>query len=165
MSGPIGTLGNIPTITVAGRVFTDLTNLKILQGAASGVVYSVLYDASPGVTPGVYQVPGATVFNMHALDLVLHQASGGSPQATGLFTGTTNLGDNAAGPLITPKGLITGAVGVASAGDLFGGDTYGSGPSRMPRALGGQAAASTYIHLYNNAAIATSITVYGYEVP
>ncbi len=32
MATPIGTLGTIDTITVGGRVFTDLTTLKVLRG-------------------------------------------------------------------------------------------------------------------------------------
>lgn len=164
MSGPIGTLGTIPTITVGGRVFTDLANLKILFGTVVGATYSNLYDVSDGFTPGAYVAGGASGFFMQAFDLVLQQATGGTGQAGGLFYGDTALGDNAAGPLTTPVGMITGAGNVTTKGDLFVSDAFGTGPSRIARAMGGFCATGKYPHLYLNTALNVTISVYGYEV-
>ena len=63
----LGTLGNIDTLTIGGRVFTDLTNLIILEMTAntgSGVVYSTfrLSNSSSG-----YQVTSGKTFTIYAI--------------------------------------------------------------------------------------------------
>lgn len=56
MAKPIGTIGNVPTILVGGRVFVDLTNLIYLFGFNSNVnLFATLRLAN--ATAG-YQVSG-----------------------------------------------------------------------------------------------------------
>lgn len=67
--GPIGTLGNVvPTLTVGGRVFTDLDNLKMLVGnidRGNGVATLRDVNSSSG-----YQVPGGKTFKVAAVRIV-----------------------------------------------------------------------------------------------
>lgn len=64
MATPIGTLGTIPTITVGGRVFTDLTTIIILQAymnSSAATRYSTFRRTSSG-----YQVTTAKTLKLHA---------------------------------------------------------------------------------------------------
>lgn len=65
----IGTLGTIPTITVGGRVFTDLENLISLTGyaAASPNVIGVMTKQNGPVPFENYQVPSGKSFNCLAM--------------------------------------------------------------------------------------------------
>lgn len=90
MSTPIGTLGNVPTLTVGGRVFVDLVNLLILGAScdSSNIVQYGTFrkpNSSSGYTPS-----GITTFVFSAV----HFQSG--------VSGTTNFvtvgyGDNDVG--------------------------------------------------------------------
>ena len=65
MATPIGTLGTIPTLTVGGRVFTDLENLIELSGAGSSTsIYSTLRLS--GASSG-YQVPVGKILQIRAV--------------------------------------------------------------------------------------------------
>lgn len=166
MDRPVGTLGTIPTVTVGGRVFTDLTNLKILSTslAASSNKYAPLYDTTPGGTPGVYQVPGGKTFIIYAIKYRLEQASGGTSLAGGLFYGDTALADNDAGPLTNPVGAISGNAGITSNADLIFTDTWGTANPNLEMSIGGQVPTGKYLHIFQNTALGSHVTVYGYEV-
>lgn len=75
MPKPIGTLGTIPTLTVAGRVFTDLDNLKILRGrvADSTNSYGTFREenGSAGYTPS-----GLNNFRVRAIRVIGDSGSG-----------------------------------------------------------------------------------------
>lgn len=64
MAKPIGTVGNIPTLEVAGRVFTDLDNLIILYGSTTNTNGASLRRANgtSGYTPS-----GSNSFKILAL--------------------------------------------------------------------------------------------------
>lgn len=67
MARPIGTLGNIPTITVGGRVFTDLTSLKFLAAyitTGSTDIYSSL--RLTGTSTGYAAVNTLTIYAVQA---------------------------------------------------------------------------------------------------
>ncbi len=64
MPSPIGTIGTIPTLTVGGRVFTDLTTLIILKAHVSGNTRSTMRKSS-GSTG--YQVTAGKTYTVHAL--------------------------------------------------------------------------------------------------
>lgn len=164
MAGPIGTLGAIPTITVGGRVFTDLTNLKILTGTAnSGVAnYTSLKNASLNATRGVYVVPAAKTFILHAVRWIQNGTTTASALG-GLFYGDTDLGETAAGPLTNPVGVVSGVAGIAQLADLF--ITHSGTPgSDNERAIGGSVPTGKYPHFYTNAGYALSLFAYGYEI-
>lgn len=62
----IGTLGTIDSITVGGRVFTDLTNLIILHaGLSTGGDFSTFRKASGSAG---YQVTAGKTLHIYALD-------------------------------------------------------------------------------------------------
>lgn len=64
MAKPIGTLGTIETLTVAGRVFTDLTNLIILHSKTGGQVYCGFRKSTGSAA---YQVTTGKTLTVNAL--------------------------------------------------------------------------------------------------
>ena len=67
MANPISNLGLIPTLTIAGRVFTDLANLKTFR-ATVGVTN--LYDTFENIydfTNAKYVVPGGKTLVIYAI--------------------------------------------------------------------------------------------------
>lgn len=78
MAQPIGTLGTIPTLTVGGRVFTDLDNLITLvaQEGASATSQNCTFR-KVGVTGG-YVVPALTTFKLIAIKIVSVTATAGA---------------------------------------------------------------------------------------
>lgn len=70
MAKPIGTLGVIDTLTVGGRVFTDLANLKTLvaqEGASATTVNCTFREV--GTNTG-YVVPGGKTFKLFAISII-----------------------------------------------------------------------------------------------
>ena len=67
MSNPISNLGTIPTLTVGGRTFTDLTNLKILVGDVSTTNKTTM--RVPGATSG-YAVTSGKTFVVDVIEFV-----------------------------------------------------------------------------------------------
>lgn len=74
MAKPIGTIGNIPTITVGGRVFTDLTNLIQLMNYVNDTSYATF--RAPNGTAG-YAVTASTTLQVKAV--IVHPGSTGAP--------------------------------------------------------------------------------------
>lgn len=71
MAKPIGTLGTIDTLTVGGRVFTDLTNLIILGMANGGGFNSTFRKQYPtNVTGAGYQVTGGKSLTLWAAQIL-----------------------------------------------------------------------------------------------
>lgn len=67
MATPIGTLGTIPTLTVGGRVFTDLTTLKVLHASVSTDTRASTFRAE-GATAG-YPVTTAKTLTIAAINI------------------------------------------------------------------------------------------------
>jgi hypothetical protein len=67
MAKPIGTLGTIDTLTIGGRVFTDLSTLIILNAGTNTIAvrYSTFRLAT--ATSGGYAVTAAKTFTFHAI--------------------------------------------------------------------------------------------------
>lgn len=81
MATPIGTLGTIPTLTVGGRVFTDLTTLIELTGFCGNTNTNAslrLYSGSSG-----YQVTVGKTLTLHAQQISWTTASGSAGFALG----------------------------------------------------------------------------------
>lgn len=93
MAKPIGTLGTIPTVTIGGRVFTDLTNLLILQ--------SFTGNASRRGTFRLGQTGYQAVNTLTIYALEAHAASATAMQFQ-LAYGDTDLGFDSASALVTP---------------------------------------------------------------
>lgn len=83
----------IPTLSVGGRVFTDLANLKVLYGklTGTGVRYTTLKDALTGAS---YQVPAGKSFRIYAVSANVIAAAAGAAVEVGY--GDTDVGSNAA---------------------------------------------------------------------
>jgi hypothetical protein len=86
MATPIGTLGTIPSITVGGRVFTDLTSLKVLS---SGVITNPRCTFRLPTGSAGYQVTAGTTLTVSAIRIV--------PSTTGLSVCTLAQTDNDVG--------------------------------------------------------------------
>lgn len=72
MAKPIGTLGTIPTLTIGGRVFTDLTTIKMLYARQGGDVRSSFRLANG--TSG-YAVTGGTTLTVYAVAIIPNDSS------------------------------------------------------------------------------------------
>ncbi len=102
MPTPIGTLGNVPSLTVGGRVFTDLTNLIVLTAAHSAGNLSTL--RLPGASSG-YQVPAGKTLKIWA---IRQYTTSSYVAPTSLGYGDTDVGYNSGS---TPTNPIYYSVG------------------------------------------------------
>jgi len=91
MAKAIGTLGNIPSITVGGRVFTDLTSLLVL-GAYNGTSTKYATFRKNNTSSGYVVTTGKTL-TISALN-VQSQDSATSTTSMGLGYSTQDVGFN-----------------------------------------------------------------------
>lgn len=98
MANPIGNLGTIPTLTVANRVFTDLTTLIILHGPVSTAGRWSGMRISNGTA--ARQTTSAKTLTMYALALVSAAATGNA--VANVLYGDTDVGLNAAAAPTNP---------------------------------------------------------------
>lgn len=68
----VNTPGTIPSLTIGGRVFTDLSNLKILIGSPQGAANSNSNFRRAGL--GVYVVPAGKTFRILAYKVIIATA-------------------------------------------------------------------------------------------
>ena len=87
MARPIGTLGTIPTLTVGGYVFTDLSNLIILVALANTGLFSTLRKVNANTGAG-YTPSGGTAFHCKAYK----SHNTGTVQNFGPLYGNTDVG-------------------------------------------------------------------------
>lgn len=111
MAKPIGTLGNIDTITVGGRIFTDLSTIIIVTAPLDQSTGAKATFRLPGGTAG-YPVTAAKTYTVHAISLNANTAISGyqflySDNDVGLNTATAHTN-----PIYENGGSIT----VASVG-------------------------------------------------
>jgi hypothetical protein len=99
MARPIGTLGVIDTITVGGRVFTDVSTLKILNGFVATNNNSVLSDVSTA-TNG-YIVPALKTFTIYALK-AFHTGTSASSNQINILYADNNVANDSATAFTTP---------------------------------------------------------------
>lgn len=78
-----------PTLQIGGRVFTDLTNLKILAGSAGSAKFATLRDVSTGAA---YQVASGKTFKVLAVKGV---ASSATAIEANICYGDSDVGQNA----------------------------------------------------------------------
>lgn len=105
MARPIGTLGVIDTITIGGRLFTDITTLITLTGSGT-TGYTTL--RLPSGTAG-YPVTAAKTFKVHATRCYGESAVGSASNIS-LGYGDNDVGYVGAAPT-TPIYLGGGTVG------------------------------------------------------
>lgn len=100
MSNIIGNLGTIPTFTVGGAVFTDLTNIIITYGhvVTSGHYTTVRrQNGSAGYLPS-----GSKTYKISAFDVATGQVASSEIQLFLLY-GDTDVGLDSASAPTTPK--------------------------------------------------------------
>jgi len=156
MAKPIGTIGNIETLTVNGVTLVDLTNLIILGGAvATSNRYTTLrkMNSSSG-----YQVTAGKTFTVHAIDM--HSNTTTIFTHASLLYGDTDVGlDSASGPTspVYPCGDANFEVAVYS-----GNNSSSSSIAKNVVNVFFQAPAAKYLATLIGTA-AAQLIVYGYE--
>lgn len=84
-AGPVPGQAIVPSLTVGGRVFTDLTNLIVLNLRVGGVASHVTTARKPGGAAG-YQVTSGKTLTLYAMRCI--------SQNTSAAEGTLGYGDN-----------------------------------------------------------------------
>lgn len=152
----IGTLGTIPTITVGGRVFTDLTNLIILIGVLENAGdFTTLRKMN--ATSG-YQVPGGKTFTAMAIKIA------GAPQNIGcnhsVLYGDNDVGENSASAPATPVyagGFTAPSATVQSVKDSGGALLF------PEAAINFQVPTGKFMAHTADASVRSIVYIYGYE--
>lgn len=98
MSNPIGNLGTIPTLTIGGRVYTDLTNLKVLIAHMVGNPAASSFRLVGGHAGSGYQVTANKTLTVSGLycqtndsngpSMKLYQCDNDATYSNGAFTPT-----------------------------------------------------------------------------
>lgn len=156
MATPIGTLGTIPTLTVGGRVFTDLTTLIILGGyALSNNSFASLRKPNGSAA---YSITTAKTYTIYAAKLIGYTL-GGTGYINVLY-GDTDAGmDAASAPTNAVYCNGDAATRYAGVGASSTGTGYFLDGSHTPFAVpAGKYVASKFLNGGGTA------FVYGYEV-
>lgn len=113
MATQIGTLGTIPTITVGGRLFTDISNLIILtERVLTAARFSTL--RKPNSSAG-YQVTAGKTLTIEAQQSI-SSASSASQYEYFLLYGDTDVGQDSAAAPTTPIYVAGEATNTITAG-------------------------------------------------
>lgn len=153
MATPIGTLGTIPTLTVGGRVFTDLTTLIILAGYQGSNARTTL--RVPGASSG-YPVTTGKTLTVHAARFSCSNTPGTQGYITQLVQSDNDLGYDSNTSYTNPKYYT------AIANILFNGINNLPPPDKYEIAgLGFTVAATKYLSATLTAS--TTVWAYGYE--
>lgn len=151
----------IPTLTIGGRVFTDLENLKLLSAycdCSAGTRYSTLrlHSASAG-----YQVPVGKVFKVFAVAVVPLLGVAASRYAYPAY------GDNDVG--FTSAAAPTNAVypyGSQAASVILPSNSSPTAANpRLEMAIRQDVPAGKYLAVLGTAGLEFTAYVFGYEVP
>jgi len=150
----------VPTLTIAGRVFTDLQNLIVIRGHFNGVgaAYTGFAKTTGIVAPGTggYVVPASKTFQVHAMSLLILTA------AAGTYSPAIGYGDTD----------IAGSAAAAPANAKYSSNASASGSNLSPTPAGKlevdfrfDIPTGKYAFAYmNNQALVGPIFLYGYEV-
>lgn len=157
MAQPIGTLGNVETLTIDGRTFVNLSSLIILQGWTSVNSHSVLRKA--GASSG-YAVTSGKTLTIDAFKILNGAATGLLALAT-LCQCDVDIGMDVAT-------AFTNAVNMTSSSlsfPFFGATVSTTIPSPMSQGFGGigfSVAATKFVGAIMQTA-SVMIWAYGYE--
>lgn len=150
MAQPYGTLGTIPTLTVAGRVYTDLTNLIGLTAIASSTVGTSgprAHNATSAYTPS-----GATKFVITSVEAVV-----GAAGALNIGYADNNCGFNSNTAPINPvywKSGTTANVGSVMAPNAI--TKFDVNNFEIPN--------GKFALFFGDGTVVASVVIYGYEV-
>jgi hypothetical protein len=123
MATPIGTLGTIPTLTVGGRVFTDLSTLITLVTAIQTANRSGTFRLTNGSSG--YPVTASKTLTVSAMSVIsTNQVAGNSAGVASFGYADNDVGVNSATALTTPVYYGGSAlIGLAPVGEpSFGGE-------------------------------------------
>lgn len=95
----IGTLGTIDTLTIGGRVFTDLTNLITLYAATNAVSTFATFRKNGSQVAAGYQVTSGKTLFIYAIQI---QAEGAGGSEVAIAQTDTDVNLQSAGPLVSP---------------------------------------------------------------
>lgn len=156
MPKPVGTLGVIPTLTIAGLVLTDLDNLLKFHASATDGNYATLRKS--GTSAG-YAVTAATTLYMYA-GILWCTGAAGTSRGVNMHYGDTDIGFNSVSQTTTP--IL--AYGAGSDIGLNNAQTTGTGVQVV--LLGWDIPATKYPNITsaNGVTVTTNFYAYGYEV-
>lgn len=109
----IGTLGTIPTITVAGHVFTDLDNLIMITGTTGASPNTLIGLSRVSASPTAYQVTAGKTLTISAVRV--------NGYGAGPASGSVTYGDNALNAVSASGTPQTNAVNDVTTGYLVAG--------------------------------------------
>ncbi len=154
MAKPIGTLGVIDTLTIGGRVFTDLTTILCLytKGTSTNRCTFRLYGSQSGAG---YVVTGGKTLRIYAYYLQSPSAS----VVSALIAQTDNdIGLGAATAFSNPIYFGTESSTTADPIQIPAATTQSQAASPLGKVLAGK-----YLSLDNNGGGTSLVTAYGYE--
>lgn len=158
MATPIGTLGNVPVLSVAGVNLVDFTNLLVFFATATDSNYATLRVS--GGTAG-YQVTGGTTLQMYA-GIIWATGTASTVTSLSYYYGDTDIGYNSATKTTTPVGNF----GAEPATGTNRSDLIHTGMGLQVVLLGWNTPATKYPNMTAAAGsgVATNLHAYGYEV-
>jgi hypothetical protein len=151
---------NVPSLTIGGRVFTDLTNLKILQGVANGTTNVRCSLREAGASAG-YQVPVGKTFKVLAVVFQVGASAAGTSNSVAFAYSDNDVGVAASTAFTNP---------VYIGGNLDNGAymplTALSNLTKTEFSVNFDIPAGKYlgIQALSTGAVVVRATVYGYEV-
>lgn len=155
MARAIGTLGTIPSLTIGGRVYTDLDNLIILSAGTSTSGNTTMFRKGTGSAG--YPVTASKTLTITSLVMYNKDASANVNEFFGYAD--TDLGYNSGSAAVNPVYFA----GAGSATEMWIGLDTTLGQSTRTINLHFQIPAGKYLFVTNNGAHATNYFAYGYE--
>lgn len=145
--------GSIPSLSVGGRLFTDITNLIILSGTANAAAGGYCSARKPNAS-ACYQVPTGKSYRLMAIQVSVLVIAAGATIALGYQDADVGFGTNTA-----PTNLVQ----VAGSGNGTGFSTNAIGITEYP--LDFLIPAGKYLYTYNGGNVsAVQYRMFGYEV-
>lgn len=150
----------VPSLSIGGRVFTDVSNLKILGASFDAVTTVNGTFRLPNTTAG-YQVPASKKFVVMAIVVKIFE----STAAASTIGMRLQYSDNDVG--LQTSTALTNAVAVfgSNQASSFGTLANTSLSSQFQEAVYFEVPAAKYLTGINISAKVASALVYGYEVP
>lgn len=150
----------IPSLTIAGRTFTDLTNLVVLTGFVNGTTTTNCALRKQGGTSG-YQVPASKTFKIAAIVVEALQSAAGNNSLVYLCYADNDVG-------ISTATAFTNQVfmGGAAAAGVIGSAANPATSSQFQAAVQFDVPTGKYVSVQaaSSALPSAVVRVYGYEV-
>lgn len=157
-AGPVGTLGTIPQLTIAGRTFTDLTNLIVLYCYANTANdYSTCRKAN-GVAG--YQVTSGKTYTISAAKFCNEEGVTATYNSFNIMYGTNDVGFNSSS---APTGVVR-QFGVPAGTSVYSPQSNnGTGDGCVGNTVDLQVPQNDYVSIQVIASKVAIAVLYGYE--